>query len=131
MELLTQYTRAGLPAMWAGSWFGLSLLGLTLVLLALAVSAARAPQRGAAVYLLLGVLAVFAANALFPHISGAVALQAYVPGLATAIALVLPVTAWVYISTLREGYATQRGTFMAAAVGVAFYAAVAGLAVRL
>jgi hypothetical protein len=100
------------------------------LLLALAVSAARAPQRGAAVYLLLGVLAVFAANALFPHIAGALALQAYVPGVATAISLVLPVAAWVYISTLREGYATRRGTFMAATVGIALYAAVVSLAVR-
>ena len=128
-ELLTQYTRPGLARIWAGSGFRLSLLGLTLVLFALAVSAARAPKRGAAVYFLLGVLAVFCANALFPHMAGAVALQAYVPGVATAVLLVLPVGAWVYLSTLREGYATRRGTFAAASVGVALYAAVAGLAV--
>lgn len=126
-EFLTQYT--GLAEIWSGSAFRLSLLGLTLVLLALAVSAARAPQRGVTVYLLLGTLAVFAANAVFPHVTAAVALQAYVPGVATAIALVLPVATWVYISTLREGYATRRGTFMAAAVGIALYASVAGLAV--
>ena len=131
MELLTKYTRAGLPGIWAGSGFRLSLLCLTALLFALAVSAARAPRRGAAVYLLLGVFAVFAANALFPHIAGAVALRSYVPGLATAIALVLPAAVWVYISTLREGYATQRGASMAAAAGIALYAAVAGLAVRL
>jgi len=128
IELLTQYTRRGLAETWAGSGFRLSLLGLTLVLLALAVSAARAPKRGAAVYFLLGVLAIFAANALFPHIAGAVALQAYMPGVATAILFVLPVAAWVYISTLREGYATPRGTFAAATVGVALYGAVVGLA---
>ena len=130
MDLLTQFTAPGLAEIWAGSGFRLSLLALTLALLALAVSAARAPQRGVAVYLLLGVLGVFAANALFPHIAGAVVLQAYVPGVATAVAIVLPVVAWVYVSTLREGYATRRGTFMAATVGIALYAAVAGLAVR-
>ena len=129
--LLARYTRAGLAEVWAGSGFRLSLLGLTLVLLALAVLAARAPQRGFAVYLLLGILAVFAANALFPHIAGAIALHAYVPGVATAIALVLPAATWVYLSTLREGYATRRGTFMAATVGTALYAAVASLVVRL
>lgn len=125
-ELLTRY--AGLADLWSGSAFRLSLLGLTLLLLAVAVSAARAPQRGASVYVLLGTLAFFAANAVVPHIAGAVALGAYVPGVATAIALVLPVTTWVYISTRRDGYATRRGTFTAAAVGIAIYAGVAGLA---
>jgi hypothetical protein len=125
MELLTRYTRAGLVDIWAGAEFRLSLLGLTLVLLALAVCAGRAPQRSAAVYLLLGVLAVFAANAIFPHVAGAVALRAYVPGVATAIAFVLPAASWVYMSTLREGYATRRGTLIAATVGIALYAAVA------
>ena len=130
-EMLTQYTRRDLAATWAGTGFRLSLLCLTLVLLALAVLAARAPRRGAAVHFLLGVLAAFAANALFPHIAGAVALQAYVPGVATAILLVLPVAAWVYVSTLREGYATGRGTFASAMVGTALYAAVVALAVSL
>jgi hypothetical protein len=130
MGVLRQYTAAGLAEIWAGSGFRLSLLGLTLVLLALAVWAARAPQHGAAIYMLLGILAVFAANALFPHIAGAVALRAYVPGVATAIALVLPATTWVYVSTLREAYATRRGSFMAAMVGVALYVAVASLVVK-
>jgi hypothetical protein len=129
--LLTQYVAADLAESWTGSAFRLSLLGLTIVLLAFSVLAARAPQRGAAVYLLLGILAVFAANALFPHIAVAVALQAYVPGVATAIALVLPSATWVYISTLREGYATGRGSFMAATIGIALYAAIVSLVVAL
>jgi hypothetical protein len=128
-EWLTQYTGRDAVEMWAGPAFRFSLLGLTLVLLVLAVSAARAPQRGAAVYLLLGVLAIFAANAVFPHVVFALALQGYVPGVATAILVVLPIAAWVYISTLREGFATRQGSIMAAAVGVAIYAAVVGLAV--
>lgn len=129
IEWLTRSTRRGVAQAWTGSGFRLSLLCLTLVLLALAVLAARAPKRGAAVYVLLGVLAAYAANALFPHIAGAVALQAYVPGVATAVLFVLPVSAWVYISALREGHATRQGAFVAAAVGTALYAAVAGLAV--
>jgi hypothetical protein len=128
VELLKQYTGRDLAQTWAGSGFRLSLVGLTLLLLALAVAAARAPKRGAAVYLLLGVLAVFAANALFPHIAGALILQAYVPGVATAILFVLPVVAWVFISTLREDYATRRGSFTAATVGIASYCAIVGLA---
>ena len=127
-ELLKQYTGRDLAETWAGSGFRLSLVGLTLLLLALAVAAARAPKRGAAVYLLLGVLAVFAANALFPHVAGALMLQGYVPGVATAILFVLPVAAWVFVATLREDYATRRGSFTAATVGMAFYAAMVGLA---
>ena len=131
LELLRRYTRRGLAETWAGPGFRLSLLGLTLVLFAIAVFAARAPKRGAAVYLLLGVLALFAANAIVPHIAGALLLHDYVPGVATAVFLVLPVAVWVYISTLREGCATRRGTFMAATVGTAVYAAVAALAAAL
>jgi hypothetical protein len=129
--LLARYAPADLVQAWAGSAFGLSLLGLTLALLAFSVLAARAPQRGAAVYALLGILVVFAGNALFPHIAVAVALQAYVPGVVTAAALVLPATIWVYVSALREGYATARGGLMAAAVGIALYAGVVGLVLGL
>jgi hypothetical protein len=124
MGLLKQYTAPGFADIWTGPAFRLALLGLTLVLLALAVWAARTPPRSAAIYLLLSTLAVFAANAVFPHIAVAVALQAYVPGVVTAIALVLPAAAWVYISTLREGYATRRGAFMAATGGMALYATI-------
>lgn len=123
IEFLDQYTRRGLVETWAGSKFRLSLLGLTLMLLVLAIAAARAPKRGAGVYLLLAVLGVFAANALFPHIAGAVILKAYVPGVATAILVVLPAAAWINISTIREGYATRRGSLIAAAAGVTLYAA--------
>lgn len=129
--LLRQYAPAGLVELWAGASFRFALLGLTLALLALSVLAARAPRRGTAIYLLLGILAVFAANALFPHIAAAVALQAYVPGVATAVALVLPAAAWVHVSTIREGYATRLGAAMAATSGIALYAAAASLAVNL
>lgn len=129
MSFLRRYAGEGLAATWAGAGFRDSLLGLSLLLLALSILAARAPARGFAIYLLLGILAVFSANALFPHIAVAVALRAYVPGVITAIAIVLPVAAWVYISTLRAGYATGRGSFTAAAVGTALYAAIASVVV--
>jgi hypothetical protein len=127
--LLAQYAGKDLAKIWAGPGFRLPLLGLTIVLLALAVSAALARQRSAAVYLLLGVLAVFAANAVFPHIAGALALQAYVPGVVTAILVVLPAATWIYISTIREGYASRRGAIAAATMGVALYSVVVGLIV--
>ena len=127
-DLLASYGMTGATRAWASPEFRFSLLGLTLVLLVLAVLAARAPRRGASVYVFLGVLALFAANAVFPHIAVAVAFRAYVPGVATA-ALVLPVAAWVHVATLRDGYSTRRGTFVAATVGVALYAAAVGVVV--
>jgi len=126
-DVLSQYTGRNRLEIWAGPAFRLSLLGLTLALLILATLAARARQRGAAIYLLLGVLAVFVANAVIPHIAGALALRAYVPGVATAILLVIPVSAWVYVSTIRDGFATRRGALVAAAVGTSLYAAAVGL----
>jgi hypothetical protein len=127
--MLKQYTGKGPAEIWAGPGFRLSLLGLTALLLVLAVSAALARQRSAAVYLLLGVLAVFAANAVFPHIAGALALQAYVPGVATAILVVLPAATWIYLSTVREGYASRRGAIAAATIGMALYCIGVGLVV--
>lgn len=131
IDLLRQFTRRGLVETWAGARFRLSLLGLTLALLILAVASARAPRQGTSIYLLLTVLSVFAANALFPHISGAIYLEAYVPGVVTAALVVLPVASWVYVSTIREGFATLRGSYLAAIAGLVLYAAVASLAVSL
>jgi hypothetical protein len=128
-ELLTQYAGRGPVELWAGPGFKLSLLMLTLILLALAILAARAAPRGAVVYLFLAVIAIFACNAVFPHIVGAIALGAYVPGVVTAVALVLPVGVWVYVTTLRDSYATRRGVFLGAMVGVVFYVTVAALVV--
>jgi len=45
--------------------------------------------------------------------------------------VVLPVTWWVYGSTVREGFATRRGSCVAAVAGIVFYAAVGVLAVIL
>ncbi len=115
---------------WAGSRFRLSLFLLTLVLLVLAYVSARAPRRGASVYLLLGVVAVFAANALVPHIAGALLLRAYVPGVATAVLVVLPVAFWVYLSTIRDDHATRRGGLIAAVSGIGMYAAMVTLVIR-
>jgi hypothetical protein len=122
-DLLARCTERDLVPMWAGQKFRYLLITLTVLLLMLAVSAARAPRRSVPVYLLLTVVAMFFANAIVPHIAGAIVLGAYVPGLLTALVLVLPVAPWVYLSTIRDGYATRRGALAAAAVGTAVYAA--------
>jgi len=123
---LRPYVGDAAIATWAGAPFRFSLAGLTAALLVLAWAAARAPREGFAVYLLLAVLAVFAANAVVPHIVAAVVLGGYVPGVVTASAIVLPLTVWCYASTTRDRYATVRGAIMAGVIGVAAYAVLVG-----
>jgi hypothetical protein len=128
VEVVSRFTGRDRIEFWAGPDFRISLLVLTIVSLLLAILAARARQGGFAIYLLLGLLAAFVANAIFPHILGAIALGSYVPGVVTAILLVIPIAVWVYIGTLREGYATRRGAIAAAAGGIVFYATAIRLA---
>jgi len=127
-DLVARYTGRDLAPIWASQKFRYLLITFTVMLLMLAVSAARAPQRSFPIYLLLVVVAMFIANAVVPHIAGAIFLRAYVPGLLTAIALVVPVAPWIYLSMVRDGYATRRGAIAAAAVGIAVYAAFSLLA---
>ena len=124
-EQLERLVGSRMADAWLGSSFRYSLLALTAALFIVAAAAARSPRGGAAVYVLLTTLAAFSANALFPHIAVAVALRQYVPGVATAVACVLPISAWVYVSTVREQYATRAGARMAAMAGVTLYAAIA------
>lgn len=123
-EQLERVVGSRMADTWQGSSFRYSLLALTAALLIVAAAAARSPRGGAAVYVLLTALAVFSANALFPHIAVAVALREYVPGVATAVACVLPVSAWVYVSTVQERYATRAGARIAVTAGVALYVAI-------
>jgi hypothetical protein len=44
------------------------------------------------------------ANVLIPHIVASVALRSYMPGLATAVALNLPVLSLLVVLAVREGY---------------------------
>ncbi len=121
--LLRDYFAPGMLAVWSAGPFRTSLAMLTAILLVVALLAAAAPPRGAAVYGLLGVVAVFAANAVVPHLVGAIVLRSYVPGLVTAVVLVLPLAVWLYASSTRSGYATATGAAAAASLGVAGYGA--------
>lgn len=55
-------------------------------------------------YLAFGYMAAALANVLIPHIALTVALRSYMPGVATAVALNLPVLSLLVVLAIREGY---------------------------
>ena len=69
-------------------------------------------------YLAFGYISAALANVLIPHVALTVALRSYMPGVATAVALNLPVLSLLVVLAMREGYVS--GWKAAAyAVGVA------------
>ena len=77
-----------------------------LTLLAFAVTALSATSGKQTVwtYLAFGYLVAVLTNVLIPHIELTVALRSYMPGVATAVALNLPVLSLLVVLALREGY---------------------------
>jgi hypothetical protein len=55
-------------------------------------------------YLAFGSMAVTLANVLIPHIIASIATRSYMPGLATGLALNLPVLSLLVVLALRQGY---------------------------
>jgi len=55
-------------------------------------------------YLAFGSMAVMLANVLIPHIALTVVQRSYMPGVATAVLLNLPVLSLLVVSAIREGY---------------------------
>lgn len=55
-------------------------------------------------YLAFGYMVAMLANAFIPHIAATVALRGYMPGVATAVALNLPVLSLLAVLAIREGY---------------------------
>lgn len=71
-------------------------------------------------YLVFGYMAAMLANVLIPHIAASIATRSYMPGLATGVALNLPVFSLLIVLALRQGYVSG---WKAAA----YFAGVAGL----
>jgi hypothetical protein len=57
-------------------------------------------------YLTLGSMIVALVNVVIPHLGVTVARRSYMPGVATAVALNLPVLSLLVVLALREGYVT-------------------------
>jgi hypothetical protein len=81
----------------------------------------RAAPRTAATYSIVLLYGVFFANALAPHVLGAVLLGGYVPGIVTAAALVIPFSIWLAVRAVRDGYASASGLALAVCCAFALY----------
>lgn len=71
------------------------LAALSAALIALLGWAAITPRRRAAWRVLRAVAAVFLANVAIPHVPAAILLGGYAPGVVTAVAVNLPLCAWI------------------------------------
>jgi hypothetical protein len=83
--------------------------------------ASRSAPRSAGAYSILVLYGVFLANAFVPHLVGTALLASYVPGVVTAVALVIPFTAWLIHRALVENYSSSPGVVVALLVAVVLY----------
>jgi len=65
-------------------------------------------------------MVVTLANVLIPHVALTVALRSYMPGVATAVALNLPVLSLLVVLALRDGYVSgwKAAAYSAGVAGV-------------
>jgi hypothetical protein len=90
--------------------------------------ASRSAPRSLGAYSIVVLYGVFAANALVPHLLGAVVLGGYVPGVITAVGLVVPFTIWLCRRAVADGYASPIAVGVVLTIAAFVYApAVAAL----
>ena len=77
---------------------------LTVLAFAVTGMSASSGKQTVWTYLIFGYMAAVLANVLIPHIALTVALRSYMPGVATAVLLNLPVLSLLVVLALREGY---------------------------
>ncbi len=91
---------------------------LTVLALAITWMSAESGKQTVWTYLVFGCMAVTLANVLIPHVAASAAQRSYMPGLATGVALNLPVLSLLVAAALREGYVSG-GKAAIYSVGVA------------
>jgi hypothetical protein len=79
---------------------------LTVLAFAVTWLSAESGKQSVWTYLVFGCMVAMLANVPIPHIALTVALRTYMPGVATAVALNLPVLSLLVVMALREGYVT-------------------------
>lgn len=89
-----------------------------LLLVCVAVGLQGATSRGVAAWLTLA--ALLASNAVF-HVVGAIRTRRYSPGMATGLALYVPLAAWGYPHFLRAGVASPATAAAAFAIGASYH----------
>jgi hypothetical protein len=84
--------------------FRFSVAVLTVLAIAITWLSAESGKQSVWTYLAFGCMVVTLANVLIPHLALTVALRSYMPGVATAVALNLPVLSLLVVLAIREGY---------------------------
>jgi len=77
---------------------------LTVMAIALTWLSAVSGKQTVWTYLVFGCMVIALANVLIPHVALTVVLRSYMPGVATAVTLNLPVLSLLVVLALREGY---------------------------
>jgi hypothetical protein len=77
---------------------------LTVLAFAITWLSARSGQQTFWTYLAFGYMAAMLANVLIPHVAATLVMRRYMPGVATAVALNLPVLSLLVVLALKEGY---------------------------
>jgi hypothetical protein len=91
---------------------------LTVLAFALTWLSVESGKQSAWTYLAYGTMVVTLANVLIPHVAASAMRRSYMPGLATGVALNLPVLTLLIVMALREGYVSG-GKAAAYSIGVA------------
>ncbi len=77
---------------------------LTVLVFAVTWLSAESGKQTVWTYLVFGSMVVTLANVLIPHVALSVARRSYMPGVATAVTLNLPVLSLLVVMAVREGY---------------------------
>jgi hypothetical protein len=96
----------------AGCWhapvapgvFRFTVLVLTVLVVSVTGLSAMSGKQTVWTYLTFGCMVTVLINVLIPHVAVSVATRRYMPGLATAVALNLPVLSLLVVLALKEGY---------------------------
>ena len=84
--------------------FRFAVVVLTILVFAVTWLSARSGKQSVWTYLVFGSMVVTLGNALVPHIALTIAMRRYMPGVATAVAINLPLISMLVVLALREGY---------------------------
>jgi hypothetical protein len=92
------------PAPVAPGVFRFAVAVFTILAFAVTWLSARSGKQTVWTYLAFGYMVGVLANALIPHIALTLAMRRYMPGVATAVAVNLPVLSLLVVAAIREGY---------------------------
>ena len=84
--------------------FRVTVAVLTVMAIAITWLSAVSGKQTVWTYLVFGCMVIALANVLIPHVALTVVLRSYMPGVATAVTLNLPVLSLLVVLALREGY---------------------------